>query len=277
MPYSNWIGRDVPTTTASVFVLYAAHSISRKVLTNLRRGRRLRAVDRSVELVQRQYDQARAKIEVGEFDRFVFGDSPDDFALVDGRVTFTSPSSVARANSAVLGQLVKQYLVEGSVVEFGSGSGRNLLYLATQNIANPLIGLELSGKSVELAARAAHSFGLSVHFEQCDVTRRLPELGPVDVVFSVHAFEMMPRIFKAALENIAHLRPRAAIFFEPIEELWPHTPLGLVARLRVRQLDRLRGFYRSARELGRVVRARMLPHAANAVNPTCCMVVEIRP
>jgi SAM-dependent methyltransferase len=276
VPYSNWIGRQVPDVTERTFLRYAAHSIGRKVLTNLRRRGTLRSMDRTVERLQQQYDEARSKIEIGSFEEFVFGNSPDDFALIDGRVEFTSPSRAARANLALLHQLVARYPGAGKVVEFGSGTGRNLLYLASQGVPNPLVGLELSSRSTALAERAAQRFGLKVRYELCDVSQRLPDLGLVDVVFSVHAFEMMPRIFCAGLENIARLQPRAAIFFEPIEELWPWSPLGMVARVRIRQLDRLRGFGRVARKLGRVAGMGMLAHAANAVNQTCFMIVEMR-
>ena len=87
---------------------------------------------------------------------------------------------------------------------------------------------------------------------------------------------MMPRIFVGGVENIRRLAPRAAIFIEPNEELWPRTPRGLLSRMRVRQLDRLRGFYSEAEKLGRVVEARELEFATNPLNPTALMVVEMR-
>jgi hypothetical protein len=172
--------------------------------------------------------------------------------------------------------LVRRYARDGNIVEFGSGGGRNLLYLAKHGVQNPLVGLELSGVSVDLARRAADHFGINARFEQCNVTQALPEIGPVDVVFSVHAFEMMPRVFVGGVENIRRLQPRVAIFIEPIEELWSHSPRGLLSRFRVRQLDRLRGFYREAAKLGRVVEAREIEFATNPLNPTVLMVVEMR-
>ena len=94
-------------------------------------------------------------------------------------------------------------------------------------------------------------------------------------MLSVHAFEMMPRVFVEGLVNIATLRPKAAVFLEPIEELWPGMSLScMLARLRVRRLDRLSGFHKHAAALGKVVEARFLGDAINPLNPTSVMVVE---
>jgi SAM-dependent methyltransferase len=225
--------------------------------------------------VEQKYDGYRSKIQIDTFDDYVLGKLPRDFTVVDGQVKFTDSQLAVGGYLRILREIVGRYVGDGAVVELGSGGGRNLFYLGKHGVTNPLVGLELSGASVDLARRASQHFGIDVRFEQTDVTKPLPPIGPVDVVFSIHAFEMMPRIFVGGIENIQRLQPKVAIFLEPIEEVWSRSVRGLLSRIRVRQFDRLRGFYPEAAKLGRVVEARELEYATNPLNPTALMVVEI--
>ncbi|MDA0786864.1 MAG: class I SAM-dependent methyltransferase [Proteobacteria bacterium] len=275
MTYSNVLKRELPNQRVSTFLAYATYSQLRDAASGLLRHGRLRRVERTVERVRSGYDDGRSKIEIGSFDDFVIGNWPSDFAYVDGRLQFTDPNRATHARMQGMLERVRRYAGDGAVVEIGCGTGRNLLYLARHGVTNPLVGLELSPVSVDLARRAAESFGHAIRYEECDITRTLPEIGPVDVVLSVHAFEMMPRVFVEGLVNIATLRPKAAVFLEPIEELWPGMSLScMLARLRVRRLDRLSGFHKHAAALGKVVEARFLGDAINPLNPTSVMVVE---
>ncbi|MCZ8312835.1 MAG: class I SAM-dependent methyltransferase [Magnetospirillum sp.] len=274
MIYSEVLRRAVPDTNPKTFLQVATMQQLRLAASTIVRSGRLRRLERSTADMRVGYDKVRSSIDIGSFEEFVVGNLSDDFTLIDGRVEFTSPQRAAAYRMDALLEWVRRYAKDGSIVEFGSGAGRNLLHLARAGIRNPLIGLELSPVSAELSRRAASEFACDIRFESCDVTDALPSLGPVDVVFSVHAFEMMPRVFVRGLANISRLQPRAAIFFEPIEELWPKSLLGLIGRLRVRQLDRLKGFYRPASELGRVVEAKSLGYATNPLNPTAVMAVE---
>ncbi len=95
-------------------------------------------------------------------------------------------------------------------------------------------------------------------------------------MLSVHAFEMMPRIYGPAIESIRALKPKAIVMFEPIEEIWPLTPRHLVSRLRVRTLDRVRGLYKGIASLGTVVEKRLVGYATNPLNETTLLVVETR-
>jgi SAM-dependent methyltransferase len=276
MAYSRLLKRSVNEHAGGAgYIYYATLNLGSKAIGSfLKRGRPVGQV-RTRTMVEQKYDAGRAKIEIGSYDEYVLGTHVPDFTVIDGRLEFTNPRRANEAYYRYLLERIHRYAGEGTIVEFGSGGGRNIIHLARSGITNPLVGLELSGVSVDLARRAAAQFGVEARFEQCDVTGKLPELGPVDIVFSVLAFEMMPRIFIGALENIRRLRPRAAVFLEPIEELWPRSARGLLSRVRVRQLDRLRGFYDEAAKLGKVVEARDIGYATNPINPTALMVVEL--
>lgn len=130
-----------------------------------------------------------------------------------------------------------------TVVEFGSGDGRNLLYLKRLFPEVHFVGLELSRASVEVSFQAARKFGVDgVNFLQANVCEPLPALAlqsEVGLVYSSFALEQMPRIFKGALENMLSLQPAAICLFEPVPELWGTGLRATVARLRSRAIDRL--------------------------------------
>jgi SAM-dependent methyltransferase len=276
MPYSRFLKHDVSEDTGpSKFLCYATLTTGRRMLRNLLKRRSVRSVERTSAFVEQKYDDYRSKIPLGTFDDYVLGTLPRDFTVVDGQVKFTHSQLAVGGYLRILRELIGRYATDGAVVELGCGGGRNLFYLGKHGIKNPLVGFELSGASVDLARRASRHFGIDARFEQVDVTQPLPPIGSVDVVFSIHAFEMMPRIFVGGVENIRRLQPSVAIFLEPIEEIWSHSVRGMLSRIRVRQLDRLRGFYPEAAMLGRVVEARELEYATNPLNPTSLMVVEI--
>lgn len=276
MPYSRFLKHDVREDTGPAkFVCYAALTTGRRLLRDLIKRHSVRSSERTSSGVEKKYDDYRSKIPLGTFDDYVLGTLPRDFTVVDGKVKFTDSQLAVAGYLRILRNIVGRYVRDGAVVELGCGGGRNLFYLGKHGITNPLVGFELSGTSVDLSRRASQHFGIKARFEQADVTKPLPDIGPVDVVFSIHAFEMMPRIFVGGIENIRLLQPRVAIFFEPIEEIWSRSARGILSRIRVRQLDRLRGLYSEVKTLGRVVEERELEFATNPLNPTALMVVEL--
>ena len=236
---------------------------------------RHRGKERTQETVRQMYDLGAAAQPFNSFDEFVYGTAPRTWIMLDGVLKYSYPSWAHRINASILYDLVKQHTKFGSVIEFGCGTGRNLLDLGMRGITNPLIGLDLSMGSIRVAQAAAKQFDIPARFLVHDVTEDLPRFTAVDVVFSVFALEMMPRVFTRALDNIRNLNPRIAIFIEPISELWPWTLHGMVSRLRVRQLDRLRDSLAAIENIGEIIEARMLPAAHNALNPGCLVVLKI--
>ena len=172
-----------------------------------------------------------------------------------------------------------------TVVEFGCGDGRNLLYLQHALPGRTYVGLELSAVSCALARRLAERFGGDVTYHQADATDALPAaLAPrsAALVYSCHALEQMPRIFGRALAHMAEASRDAIVLLEPVPELWPWSPRGMVSRLRVRAIDRLRGLVDAARALAAggewtVVTARRLGAGSNPLNETCEIVLRRTP
>jgi len=196
MPYSRFLKHDVSEDTGPAkFLCYATLTTGRRMLRDLVKQRSLRSSERTSGSVERRYDEYRSRIPLGSFDEYILGTLPRDFTVLNGQVQFADSQLAVGGYLRILRDLVGRYAGDGAVVELGCGGGRNLFYLSRNGVKNPLVGFELSVASVDLARRASKHFGIEARFEQADVTQPLSPIGPVDVVFSIHAFEMMPRIF----------------------------------------------------------------------------------
>lgn len=139
-----------------------------------------------------------------------------------------------------------------TVVEFGCGDGRNLIYLQRALPDGDFVELEPSEVSCALARRLAERFDADVTIHEADVTAELPAALPARsaaLAYSCHALEQMPRIFGRALANMAVVSRNAIALFEPVPELWPWNRRGVVSRLRVGAIDRMRGLTGAAARL----------------------------
>ena len=166
---------------------------------------------------------------------------------------------------------------KGTVAEFGCGTGRNLFFLRQHFPEARLVGFELSPSTAARAQADADAFDLDIEVNQADITAPLAWDGRASVSFTVHALEQLPRVFPVAVDQILGVTDGAAIFFEPVRELFPVTPRGLAARLRLRNADHLNGLLNYLRQngAGRVVVAERLPTVGAPLNQTSEIVVEM--
>lgn len=276
MYYSHLLKENISTSAEWAFLKVASKQILRKAASTLIRTGTLCKNERNATVMKEGYDKTRATITFDDYDDYIFGTDGDDFILNNNRIVFGNPRDVTTERMDLLHNLVRNYAGDGKIIEFGSGSGRNLFHLRKSGITNSMLGLELSPVSVDMSKAASDHFDLPVDFETVNLCEPIDaaKYGPVDVIFSVHAFEMMPRIYTTALKNIEALNPKAIIFLEPIEELWPYSWRGILSRLRVRQLDRLRDLYVNAQKLGAIAQARGLRASTNPLNETSLLVIE---
>lgn len=252
--------------------------------------RSFRSSGRSAETVQRNYDAERSKLisqlEALSWDDYVFfSQSLNDFVVVDDKTVWGALHLVRRRLLDRLVETVRTRVKPGqTVVEFGSGDGRNLLYLQTLFPDIHFVGLELSPSSVQLSKLAAQKFNVSaVEFFQADASKPLPvDLSDRDVglVYSSFALEQMPRIFEDAILNMFGLSPSSIVLFEPVPEAWPLNLRGLVARLRVKAIDRLRNLPNVVKRLTqehpefRLVKIERSGLAINPHTEMCEVVIE---
>jgi hypothetical protein len=244
---------------------------------------------RSPESVRSLYDGHRARLldqipslswEDMVYGNLIYGkgDHGLQFVLVNDRIEWASVRKTRAIALTRIEKAVEAYVPsKGVAVEFGSGDGRNLIYLKRRFPDRTFIGLELSAVSVELARQLAAKFDLDVRFYQSNVCEGLPpELTAqsADLVFSCHALEQMPRIFTQAVENMLSVSKKAVVMLEPVLELWPLNRRGFVSRLRCWHIDYLRGLLPTIRKLTAsspwsIQSALRLKSANNPFNETC--------
>ena len=243
---TKWIPALGPVSDGRTFVWKSFWHYSLRATT-----RRMTRGTRTPETVRASYDASRADLLTGldamDWDSYTrFPPDLEDFVVLDGEIAWQPLRAVRTRLLERLALIVDQHARDGAtVVEFGSGDGRNLLFLQRRFPSMRFIGLELSPVSVEVSRRAAEKFKMpQVRFETANVCDTLPSLPPAhDVVlaFSSHALEMMPRIFGRAVDNMARCSSDGLLFFEPVPELWARDVRGMASRFRVSYLDRLRG------------------------------------
>lgn len=211
----------------------------------------------------------------------VDGDSQTPkFILYRDRIIEGTDAQVSHFILNALAQRIEQYLPDNSVnmpyiVEFGSGTGRNIMFLKQRFPEVGFIGLELSPDNVAFANSNARRYGIDVQFYQANICSKLPTLPETVVVaFSCHALEQIPRVFPAAVENMISCAKRAVLFYEPCCELYPRNLRGLISQLRIINADYIRGLYPYLTSKGyEIAEARRLGTAVNPFNETCEIVV----
>lgn len=206
------------------------------------------------------------------FDDLVYGNSRDPvWTVQDGETRRGTIAEVRTQQLAVLREVVEHYTEPGAlVVEFGAGTGRNLMFLAKTLPDRRYIGLELTPESVRLAQSVVDREGLDVEFRVADITKP-QDLAGAKVSYSVHALEQLSTEGATAAVRMLDCSENAVLLIEPVRELFPHSIRGWAARLRMNRADYLRGllpFLRGVRGW-EIARARRLGWAANPFNESC--------
>jgi SAM-dependent methyltransferase len=229
--------------------LFAARATARFAARSAVRAVAHKQYRRTTEAVQAEYDPQREAFrrrflesewsadeyvmtDVGATDTYFFAN------ILDGRLVVGGSDEVRHRLLTRLADEIQRVSAR-SVIEVGSGTGRNLLFLKSRMPWLKATGLELSRPSVEVAIEASRRYGIEAAFHQHDVTKPWPVEDPADVVFSVHALEQMPRQAAKAAQLMQEHARKAVLLFEPLPDLWSG-PIGLASRLRARYLDRLR-------------------------------------
>lgn len=208
-----------------------------------------------------------------DVEEFALREADDHLAgvqLLDGRLSASRSDylTVARRYLDELERTVSQFEPR-TLLEIGSGTGRNLLWLLHRNVARSGTGLELTPSGVEVANQAAARYGLKAEFRTFDLTTSdWADVPPADVVFSVHALEQLPDPSEV-LDHMERLAARAVVMIEPFPDYWRGV-WGIANRLRNHPNDRLRSGALIARG---VVRADLLPFGT-ALNRASTVVLQ---
>ena len=111
-----------------------------------------------------------------------------------------------------------------TVVEFGCGTGSNLLQLSEQFPKTQFVGCDRAKPSQTLIAVMAETTGrplVGARFNMLTLEgRETIPLGPSSAVLTLHAMEQLGSNWKSLLDYWLAARPRICIHIEPIVELY---------------------------------------------------------
>lgn len=171
---------------------------------------------------------------------------------VDGELRYESFDSAGYYRRILLDALRRHFPQAQSVIEFGAGVGRNVLFLKRERPDWDLYGYELCSPGVEVAQAAARRFAVQVRYAQLDYLNDPPAkyvLPTTDVGYTMFSLEQLPRQNEHAVRNMLDHVRLGTLHIEPVPENYPYTLRGLLGRFDHWKVDYLNGFDRAVRKL----------------------------
>ncbi len=218
--------------------------------------------DRNAEMVKTNYENRYQKAldtfrrEKPSFEEHLFQDSNvPEWVLVDGKMVFGPYVEAYKSFLPQLEKFLAPYITQpgATIVEFGCGNGRNLLYLKFRYPKTRFVGIELSPAGVALGREAAAAYNLDVQFIQADLTVPV-DLGlRATMCYSCFSLEQMPRKIAEAVANMLRMTGERIILFEPVPELYPWNIRGIAGRCKAIVIDHVRNVLSTLRANGFII------------------------
>lgn len=239
---------------------------------------------RSPRQVSADYDQGQWRDEL-QARAWEGADDIDDYllhrraapmkALVDGRLTRLPAIDYYTYRTRLLTEVLAQAAGDtDTLVELGSGSGRNLFTLARSGHWKRVVGLELSSTGLEVTRRIAEHFAID-NVE----SGRIDLLDPASegfarlrgaVVFTFYCLEQLPSHTETVLRNLADAGVRRVILIEPTLELFKWWRLkDLATIMYVWRQDYQRTLVQAVRTLATTGKAHIIDVRRLHFAPTC--------
>ncbi len=165
---------------------------------------------------------------------------------------------------AFLRTLAKRWLTDcDRIVEFGCGTGSNLMLLGETLPDRQLFGCDWAGPSVELLqliakARALNLSGARFNMLTCQGAGDLPELSG-SACMTLHSMEQLGETFSPFLDFLLASQARICFHIEPLVELYDETALFDALAIRYhRRRNYLSGFVPAVRAAAAAGRAELL-------------------
>jgi hypothetical protein len=134
---------------------------------------------------------------------------------------------------------------EEHIVEFGCGTGINLLLLSQLMPGVHLVGCDWATPSQRILAQIARETGEAIEGHRFNMLTATGECGPIGAetaVLTVHALEQVGAGWQPFLDFVTARRPRLCVHLEPLVELYENTPLDDLGRRYHRKRRYLDGF-----------------------------------
>lgn len=190
------------------------------------------------------------------------------FFNVQGQLSFGNFDSGSFYRNTLLKAINHAFPEAQSVTEYGSGVGRNLLFLKQHRPDLSAYGYELCQPGVEAGNAAAGKFGMDVRYAQLDYLGDPEEkyVHPVtDVAFTMFSLEQLPTGCETALSHMLEHVRLGTIHIEPVPENYPWSFRGVLGKIDHWKVGYLSGFDKAVKSLD-LERVEVIP-AESAHNP----------
>ncbi|MGN6285695.1 MAG: hypothetical protein ACTHM2_11150 [Afipia sp.] len=239
---------------APLFPTSRLEYLARRAYGVLRRPRQKRDTSSVLQEYSAGWDEYRAQLAAADsYDDWIgSGPSAKRFFSVNGKLEYSSFDFGSFYRDCLLDALRTEFSAARSVTEFGSGVGRNLLFLKDELPEISCSGYELCQPGVDVANAAAEKFGFQVQYAQLDYLNDGPEkyvFPRSDVGFTMFSLEQLPQGCSIALEHILDHVELGSIHIEPVVENYPMSLRGILGRIEHRKVDYLSGFDAATRAL----------------------------
>lgn len=162
-----------------------------------------------------------------------------------------------------------------TIVEFGCGNGRNLLFLKSRYPNVNFVGVEFSRAGINLCRESAKQYGLDITFIEADITTPLDIDMRATCVVTCHALEQTPRSLTQVLQNITKVSNGRAVFFEPITELYSWISLrDITAKARAVVIDHVRNLLSTLKAEGFEIKLARRLGLGSALTETAVVIVQ---
>ncbi|MBS0286832.1 MAG: class I SAM-dependent methyltransferase [Proteobacteria bacterium] len=180
---------------------------------------------------------------------------------VDGKISFAQVNMPEFNRNHLMKCIESNFKNITSITEFGSGLGRNLLYIKSRFPHIQCYGYELCENGVMIANRAKEKFGLDVQYSQLDFINDGSEkyiFPKTDIAFTMYALEQIPLKSDIAISHILSRVNMGSIHIEPVVENYPMTLRGVIGRIDHWKIDYLRNFETNLRKIPNITFSKQL-------------------
>lgn len=223
-----------------------------RVLRRRRQDRTTEAVVQEYSDGWRQYEQYLSASKT--LDDWLTIQNVDDapcYFNFEGRLTYGN-FNPRHYRETLVAALRSHFPGAKSITEFGSGVGRNLLYLKKEIPSLDVYGYELCPPGVKIAQAAAAKFAIAANYAPLDYLNDPSEkfvFPDTDVAFTMFSLEQIPTRVSKALKNILFRTRMGSIHIEPVPENYPMTLRGILGRIDHWKVNYLSGFDRATHSL----------------------------
>jgi hypothetical protein len=171
---------------------------------------------------------------------------------IDGKMCFSNYNMSEFNRQSLLKSIQSQFDNVSSITEFGSGLGRNLLYIKKMFPHIQCYGYELCVNGIDIAKRSSEKFGIDVKFSQLDFMNDSEDkfvFPKTDLAFTMYALEQIPRDSSKAIRNIMNHVAKGSIHIEPVVENYPLTLRGIIGKIDHWKVDYLRNFEKNLKTI----------------------------